>query len=168
MLAKSCMKSKAFMWSAGSAIRHTCLEDCNWKILLQNQARHYWKYWLCCKSAVVILEHSEVWMQFFSGVLCYQNTLCACPIKGLAPNKSSLPSVSPFSASDFVCLACRKPMERKAMQETVWRGHNMLPLRRDFENKFTCEARREKHKTWCNNHRVKFNSLNHPRGQAQW
>lgn len=47
-------------------------------------------------------------------------------------------------------------------------GLNMLPLRGGFENKFTSEARREKHKTWCNNDRGKFNSLYHPRGQAQW
>lgn len=34
-----------------------------------------------------------------------------------------------FSASDFVCLTCRKPMERKATQETDWRGLNTLLMR---------------------------------------
>lgn len=85
---------------------------------------------------------------------------------------SAFVSLSP--ASDFVpnTLSCL----HNAHGEKSDRGYgskgtaglNMLPLRGGFENKFNSEARRERHKTWCNNHRAKFNSLYHPRGQAQW
>lgn len=111
-------------------------------------------------------------MPFYSCVLL---TKCGPNLSNLqvCTNQTVLSFCFALPAFDFVpnTLSClhkahwEKDNTDNSKGTDEW---NALPLRGGFENKFTTGAWTKKYKTWCNYHRVKFNSLYYSRGQAQW